>query len=72
MQTQFAGPEGMKDLAERLIERLLLVADANERLLDVENQELADETRLQILKQMLHQEEVDDKIEITDEEIQHY
>ncbi|MBE2224824.1 MAG: peptidyl-prolyl cis-trans isomerase, partial [Anaerolineae bacterium] len=63
VQTQFAGPEGMKDLAERLIERLLLVADANERLLDVENQELTDEARLQILKQMLHQEEVDDKIE---------
>ncbi|MAU00584.1 MAG: hypothetical protein CL608_25855 [Anaerolineaceae bacterium] len=72
VQAQFAGPEGMKDLAERLIERLLLVADANERLLDVENQELADEARLQILKQMLHQEEVDDKIEITDEEIQQY
>lgn len=72
MQAQFAGAEGMKELAERLIERLLLVADANERLLDVENQDLADEARLQILKQMLHQEEVDDKIEITDEEIQRY
>lgn len=72
MQAQFAGAEGMKELAERLIERLLLVADANERLLDVENQELADEARLQILKQMLHQEEVDDKIEITDEDIQQY
>lgn len=72
MQAQFAGPEGMKDLAERLIERLLLVADANERLLDVENQDLAQEARLQILKQMLHQEEVDDKIEITDEDIQQF
>ena len=72
MQAQFAGPEGMKDLAERLIERLLRVADANERLLDVENQDLAQEARLQILKQMLHQEEVDDKIEITDEDIQQF
>lgn len=72
MQAQFSGPEGMTDLAERLIERLLLVADANERLLDVENQDLADEARLQILRQMLHQEEVDDKIEITDEEIQQF
>lgn len=72
VQSQFAGPEGMKDLAEQLIERLLLVADANDRLLDVENQDLAQEARLQILKQMLHQEEVDDKIEITDEDIQQF
>ena len=72
VQAQFAGPEGMKDLAEQLIERLLLVADANDRLLDVENQDLAQEARLQILKQMLHQEEVDDKIEITDEDIQQF
>ena len=72
VQAQFAGPEGMKDLAEQLIERLLLVADANDRLLDVENQDLAQEARLQILKQMLHQEEVDDKIEITDGDIQQF
>lgn len=72
LQAQFTGPDGMKDLAEQLIERLLIVEDANERLLDVENQALSDEARLQVLKQMLHQEEVDDKIEITDEEIQRF
>lgn len=72
IQAEFTGSNGMKDLAERLIERLLLVADANDRLLDVENQDLTQEARLQILKQMLHQEEVDDKIEITDEDIQQF
>ena len=72
VQAQYAGPAGMKALAERLIERLLLVEDANERLLDVENAPLVDEARLQVLKQMLHQEEVDDKIQVTEEEIQQY
>jgi parvulin-like peptidyl-prolyl isomerase len=62
----------MKELAERLAERLLLVADANDQLLDVQNQPLVDEARLQVLKQMLHQEEVDDKTEITDEEIRQF
>jgi parvulin-like peptidyl-prolyl isomerase len=67
---EYAGPEGMKALTEQIIERLLLVEDTYDQLLDVENQELATEARLQVLLQMLHQEEVDDKIEITDEEIQ--
>jgi parvulin-like peptidyl-prolyl isomerase len=62
----------MKALAEQIIERLLLVEDTYDQLLDVENQELATEARLQVLQQMLHQEEVDDKIEITDGEIQSF
>ncbi len=70
LQAQFAGPDGMKELADRLIERLLIVEDANDQLLNLESQPLADEARLQVLKQMLHQEEVDDQIEITDEELQ--
>jgi parvulin-like peptidyl-prolyl isomerase len=72
VQIQYAGPEGMKTLAEQIIERLLLVEDTYDQLLDVDNQELATEARLQVLQQMLHQEEVDDKIEITDEEIQNF
>lgn len=71
-QAQYAGPEGMKQLAELLIERLLLVEDTYDQLLDVQNKPLADESRLQVLKQMMHQEEVDDKIQVTDEEMQKY
>lgn len=71
-QAQYAGSDGMKNLAELLIERLLLVEDTYDQLLDVQNQPLADESRLQILKQMMHQEEVDDKIQVTDEEMQKY
>jgi parvulin-like peptidyl-prolyl isomerase len=72
VQAQYSGAEGMKALAERLIERLLLALDANEQLLDVENQPLIDEARLQVLRQMMDQEEVDDKIEIGDEEVQRF
>ena len=69
-QAEYAGPEGMSELAELIIERLLLVEDSYDQLLDVQNKPLVDEARLQVLKQMLHQEEVDDKIVVTDEELQ--
>ena len=72
MQAQYAGPQGMQQLAEQLIERLLLVEDTYDQLLDVGNKPLADESRLQVLKQMMHQEEVDDKLEVSDEEMQKY
>lgn len=72
VQSQFAGSEGMRNLAEQLIERLLLVEDTYDQLLDSQNQPLTDETRLQVLKQMLHQENVDDQIEVTDEEMQQF
>jgi len=72
VQSQFAGPEGMKALAEQLIERLLLVEDTTDQLLDVQNKPLVDEARLQVLKQMLHQEEIDDKIEVADEAMQKF
>lgn len=71
-QSQYAGMDGMKQLAELLIERLLLVEDTYDQLLDVQNKPLADESRLQVLKQMMHQEEVDDKIQVTDEEMQKF
>jgi peptidyl-prolyl cis-trans isomerase D len=72
LRLQFPGSEGMQQLAEALIERLLVVEDTYDQLLQVENKELIDQTRLDLLKQMLDQEEVDDKIEITDEQVQQY
>ncbi|MDL1944765.1 hypothetical protein FBQ99_20760 [Chloroflexi bacterium CFX2] len=71
-QSQYAGADGMQKLAEALIERLLLVEDTYDQLLDVQNKPLSDESRLQVLKQMMHQEEVDDKIQVTDEELQKF
>lgn len=69
VQAEFAGSQRMRDLAEHLIDRLLLLEDTNEQLMDLENQPLTDEARLQVIKQMMHQEEVDDAIRVSDEEI---
>lgn len=70
VQAQFVGSEGMRKLAEQLIERLLLVDDTYDQLSNSQNQPLTDEARLQVLKQMLHQENIDDQIEVTDDEMQ--
>ena len=72
VQQQFAGTKGMKDLANRLIERLLLVEDTYDQLLQVKNKDVIDQTRLDVLKQMLEQQEVDDKIQVTGQELQQY
>lgn len=68
----YQGAEGRQALAERLIERLLLVEDSYDQLLNVKNQGEIEEMRLDVLAQMMEQEEVDDKIEVTDEELQAY
>jgi parvulin-like peptidyl-prolyl isomerase len=71
-QRQYAGPDGMRKLAEALIDRMLLVGDTYDQLLDVKTKPLADETRLRLLRQMMEQEEVDDKIDITEAAMQDY
>lgn len=66
---EYQGTAGRQALAERLIERLLLVEDSYDQLLEADNQVELEEIRLDVLAQMMEQEEVDDKIEITDEEL---
>jgi len=68
-QRQYAGPDGLRKLGDALIDRMLLVADTYDKLLDVKTKPLADETRLRLLRQMMEQEEVDDKIEVTEAEM---
>ncbi len=51
---------------------MLVVEDTYDRLLDVKNKDELEETRLDVLKQMYHQENVDDQIEISDEELQKF
>lgn len=71
-QRQYAGSEGLRKLADSLIDRMLLVADTYDKLLDVKTKPLADEARLQLLRQMMEQEEVDDKIEVTEAEMRDF
>ena len=70
--TAYQGNEGRKQLAEQIIERLLLVEDSYDRLLTAGKESELAEVRLDVLAQMMEQEEVDDQISITDEEIQTY
>ena len=72
VQAQFAGAQGMKQLGDLLIDRLVLVEDTYDQLLEVKNKDRIDQTRLDVLKQMMDQQEVDDKIEVTDEEIRQF
>jgi peptidyl-prolyl cis-trans isomerase D len=71
-QTQYSGTDGMTNLAEQLIQRLLLVDDTNDQLLDLQNQPLIEDARLEVLKEMMDQEDVDSQIEITEEEMRQF
>lgn len=72
LQRQYAGADGLAKLTDSLIDRMLLVSDTFDKLLDVKTKPLADETRLRLLKQMMEQEEVDDKIVNSEAELQAY
>lgn len=71
-RAKYEGADGRKRLADDLITRLLVVEDTYDRLLDVKNKDELEETRLDVLKQMYHQENVDDQIKISDEELQKF
>jgi parvulin-like peptidyl-prolyl isomerase len=72
LQAQFAGPEGMRRLAGLLIDRLLVLDDAYNRLLDQKNAPLLEEARTAILRQMMHEAEVDKQVAVTDQQAQDY
>ncbi|MCL4294367.1 MAG: peptidyl-prolyl cis-trans isomerase [Anaerolineae bacterium] len=72
-RAQFSGANGLRRLTDQLVERLLLAEDASKKVLPTENEAEIEENRLLVLRQMLHQEEVDDKIEeVTAEEARAY
>lgn len=57
-------------LLDAMIDRLLLVEDSYDQMLNTETKDEREHIREDILKQILHQEEVDDQIQITEEEMQ--
>ena len=64
--------EAKKELLDRMISRLVLVEAARDEVSTPQKEELSEKTRTAILRQMLHQEEVDDKIEISDQETEKF
>ncbi len=69
---RYQGVGGRQALAERLIERLLLLQDSYDRLLQSKNKVQLEEARLSVLAQMLEQEEVDEKIKVSDQDLSAY
>lgn len=65
---QFASFQAKKNLVDQLIIKELLLEDVGDRMLDRENKEEVEDLKAQIIRQILHREEVDEKIEISDEE----
>ena len=59
LRLEYSAPDGMKRLADDLIDRMLLVSDTYDQLLDVKTRPQADESRLRLMAQMMEQEEVD-------------
>lgn len=72
LQTQFSGSDGLKGLADLLIDRMLLLDDAYNKLVDQENAPLLEEARTAILREMIHESEVDSRVKVTDQDIQDY
>ena len=69
LQMQFSGSDGMKALADLSIDRMLVLDDAYNRLVDQENAPLLEEARTAILRQMIHEAEVDSQVNVTEEDI---
>lgn len=68
-QAKFAGYEAKKSLIEQLIAKELLLEESGDDSADKEGNEEVKELKNQYIQQILHKEEIDEKIgEITDEE----
>ena len=68
----YASFEAKEELIEQMIVRELLLEESHDEMLDLENKEQIEALKERILQQILHREEVDEKIEVTDDEAQEY
>ncbi len=67
-QLQFSEFEEKKYLVDQLIIKELLLEDVGDTMLDRENKELVENLKAEVIQHILHKEEVDEKIEVSDEE----
>ena len=72
LQKKFSGSSGLKSLADLLIDRMLMLDDAYNKLVDQQNAPLLEEARTAILRQMIHETEVDSRVKVTDRDVQDY
>jgi parvulin-like peptidyl-prolyl isomerase len=69
---KYRDPEALKGLMDRLIDRLLVVEDTYDQAFNSENDEDFKHIREDILRQLLHQEDVDEKLQVTDDEVKSF
>jgi parvulin-like peptidyl-prolyl isomerase len=62
-QAAFSSFEAKKNLVDQLIIKELLVEEAGDKIVGEENKEVTEDLKNEIMRQILHQEEVDEKIE---------
>lgn len=68
-QAKYQTYDAKVELLDRIIQRLLVVEDTDDQMLGTETKEEVSHAKEDILRQLLHQEEVDDKLEVKDEEV---
>ena len=71
-QARYDTFEGRKELVDRMVERALVVEETSDEMRGSKTRKQIDRVRLEVLRQVLHQEEVDDKITVTDEELRSF
>ncbi len=71
-QEKYRSYEERVKLVDRMIERLLLLEDSYDRMLNTEKSEEIEHLREDMLKQEWHREEVHQKLEVTDDEVKQF
>ncbi len=67
-QKQFASFEARKNILDQLIVKELLMEKADDKATDTQQRKEIEQLKRRALQQMLHKEEVDEKVEISDSE----
>lgn len=67
---EYATPEGKRQLLGAFIERLLVVEDAAEQASDIKRRDDIDHARSDLLAQLLHKEQVDEQLKVSETEVQ--
>ncbi|TAK32647.1 MAG: hypothetical protein EPO21_14970 [Chloroflexota bacterium] len=72
VQARYQSLDAKKALVDQLIDRLLVIDVGSSQLLDVKNKKEIEEARRHLLAQYLHEEEMQDKLEVSDDEVKQY
>ncbi len=73
LRAQFASREDQRHLLNAIIDRLLVLQSVPAKMAQSKNQSEMEETRRHVLAQILHQDEMEGKLDVTDQEIaDHY